>query len=104
MPPDLHGDHTGTRREVNGAVRPGCQRRGIVVLKPVGRPATSRAIRPRAIGGPLTLVSQGPSRSLTVRRMSRSGRSEGRICRFPKLIVRVRFPSPALRRKRTSEP
>jgi len=40
-----------------------------------------------AIGGPLTRVSQGPSRSLAVYRMPSSGRSEGRICRIPKLTV-----------------
>src|SRR5262245_59812592 len=51
---------------------------------------------PRAIGGPLAPVSQGPSRSLAVHRMPRSGRSGATIGRIPKLIVRVRFSSPAL--------
>jgi hypothetical protein len=45
-----------------------------------------------AIGGPLTRVSQGSSRSLAVYRMPSSGRSEGRICRIPKLIVRGSIP------------
>ena len=50
---------------------------------------------PQAIGGPLTLVSQRLRRSLAVHRMYRSGRSEASIGRIAKLIVRVRFPSPA---------
>jgi hypothetical protein len=58
--------------------------------------ASARSDQATAIGGPLTQVSQGPSRSLAVHRIPRSGRSGTRICRIPKLIVRVRFPSPAL--------
>ena len=57
--------------------------------------AHKAAALPRAIGGPLTPVSQGPRRSLAVHRLPRSGRSGTQICRIPKLIVRVRFPSPA---------
>ena len=43
----------------------------------------------------ITPVPQGPSRSLAVHRVPKSGRSEAWIGRIPKLIVRVRFPSPA---------
>ena len=49
----------------------------------------------RVISGPLTSVTRGISRSLTDSRSGRSGRSTARTVQIPKLIVRVRFPSPA---------
>ena|SRR5689334_16991442 len=59
-------------------------RRRVVQLPAMPAPD---AIMIWAIGGPLTRVSQGPSRSLAVYRMPSSGRSEGRSCRIPKLTV-----------------
>jgi len=50
----------------------------------------------RAISGPLTSVKGGPSRSLTDSLSRRSGPVEARTAQIPKLIVRVRFSSPAL--------
>ena len=76
----------------------------IVKMRAAATAATSRAVRPRAIGGPLAPASQAPSRSLVVYRVPRSGRSGAPIGRIPKLIVRVRFPSPApIRNPRTSK-
>jgi hypothetical protein len=57
----------------------------------------SRAAR-RAISGPLTPVIRGRSRSLTAMPRPRSAGAAGRTAQIPKLIVRVRFPSPALMR------
>ncbi len=53
------------------------------------------ARRRRAISVPLTPVTRGLSRSLADTPHRRSGRSTDRIAQIPKLIVRVRFPSPA---------
>ena len=50
----------------------------------------------RAISVPLTPVIQRYSRSLTDPRNPRSARMQARTPQLPKLIVRVRFPSPAL--------
>ena len=52
----------------------------------------------RAISVPLTPVKTGLSRSLTDSPPRRSGHTEARTTQLPKLIVRVRFPSPALLR------
>jgi hypothetical protein len=51
----------------------------------VGHPQPE--VRRQAIGGPLTRVSLGPSRSLAVHRIPRSGRSETPIGRIRKLTV-----------------
>jgi hypothetical protein len=53
----------------------------------------------RAISVPLTLVTSGLSRSLADTSHRRSGRTTARMAQIPKLIVRVRFPSPAPRVK-----
>ena len=52
-----------------------------------------------AISVPLTPVTRGLSRSLADTPQRRSGRTAARIAQIPKLMVRVRFPSPALRRR-----
>jgi hypothetical protein len=49
----------------------------------------------RAISGPFTSVKGGLSRSLTDSSPRRSGHVGARMAQIPKLIVRVRFPSPA---------
>jgi len=54
----------------------------------------------QAISGPLTPVTRGLSRSLTDSRSRRSGRVAARTAQIPKLIVRVRFSSPAPPRRR----
>jgi hypothetical protein len=51
--------------------------------------------RRRAIGVPLTGVKSGLSRSLADSSPRRSDDMEARMLQIPKLIVRVRFPSPA---------
>jgi hypothetical protein len=53
----------------------------------------------RAISGPLTPVTSGLSRSLADTSQRRSGRTTARIAQIPKLIARVRFPSPDPRTK-----
>ena len=60
--------------------------------------ARRRALGPRAIGGPLSLVWQGPSRSLAVRRTPSSRRRQVLIGRIPKLRARIRFRRPVRRR------
>jgi hypothetical protein len=49
----------------------------------------------RAISRPLTPAKTGFSWSLADRPSCRSSRIEARTAQIPKLIVRVRFPSPA---------
>jgi hypothetical protein len=49
----------------------------------------------RAISGPLTRVTRGQPRSLRTGEVARSGPLPGMMARLPKLIVRVRFSSPA---------
>jgi len=49
---------------------------------------------------PITRVTKGLSRSLTDIRHRRSGDIAVRMAQIPKLIVRVRFPSPAPPEKR----
>ena len=57
----------------------------------------------RAISGPLTQATSGLSRSLADSPSRRSGRPTGaRTVQIPKLIVRVRFPSPAPQHSRRS--
>jgi hypothetical protein len=56
--------------------------------------ASQTTIR-RAISVPLTSVKKGLSRSFPDALPCRSGRTTARIAQIPKLIVRVRFPSPA---------
>src|SRR5690348_488030 len=53
-------------------------------------PGRLLATTPRAIDGPLTLVSQGLSRSLAVHRLPSSDRPEAQIGQIPKLIARIR--------------
>ncbi len=52
----------------------------------------------RAISVPLTPVTRGLSRSLTDAPHRRSGHVKAETAQLPKLIVRVRFPSPQLQR------
>jgi hypothetical protein len=52
----------------------------------------------RAIGGPLDPVTRGLPRSTADSQTSRSGPLAACFCQLPKLIVRVRFSSPAPRR------
>jgi hypothetical protein len=49
----------------------------------------------RAISGPLTPGTKGLSRTLTDSPPCSSDAIEARMAQLPKLIVRVRFPSPA---------
>ena len=53
----------------------------------------------RAISGPLATGPDGLSRSLADTPRRRSGRTTAPMAQIPKLIVRVRFPSPAPRQK-----
>jgi len=61
---------------------------------PSARTDTQADVR-RAISVPLTPVKTSFSRSLTDRPSCSSDRIEARTTQLPKLIVRVRFPSPA---------
>jgi len=56
-------------------------------------------VRRRAINVQLARVACGQSRILRVSPLGWSAASAGMICPIPKLIVRVRFPSPAPARK-----
>jgi hypothetical protein len=58
-----------------------------------GKP--DRTTNRRAISGPFTSVTSGLSRSLADTSSRRSNAITGPTVQIPKLIVRVRFPSPA---------
>jgi hypothetical protein len=58
----------------------------------------------RAINGPLTPVNHGQRRTILAPRNRRSGVLAGRISRSSKLVMRVRFPSPAPHQTPRSQP
>jgi len=60
-----------------------------------GQDQARSALSRRAISVPLTPVRRGLSRSLAAKLHRRSGCVQGRTVPIPKLIVRVRFSSPA---------
>jgi hypothetical protein len=60
----------------------------------MGRPDTAVLVR-RAISVQLTTVARGQPRPLQSTRTSRPAARSGVAALFPKLIVRVRFSSPA---------
>jgi hypothetical protein len=64
---------------------------GMAPILPIAGSGEAR----RAISVPLTPVTRGLSRSLADTPPRRSGPVAGRMAQIPKLIVRVRFPSPA---------
>ena len=69
---------------------------GLTALREVSPDLWARSTEEsRAISGPLGPVTGGLSRSLADTSHRRSGPVEARTVQIPKLIVRVRFPSPA---------
>jgi len=67
---------------------------GLTALREVRpRPLGPRQPKTVGVGGPLTPVTSGLSRSLADSLHRRSGHLEARTAQIPKLIVRVRFPS-----------
>jgi hypothetical protein len=65
------------------------------LASPLRRASLLRAQGRRAISGSSAPVKSGPSRSLTDSPPRSSGGMAARTAQIPKLIVRVRFPSPA---------